>query len=84
MPGSVRFNQEFVDAKGKVHPRFRPDAQRIRKTDSGRLVVDVYEVRSKDQKAEFMNDKVQRYKDILGDQAGEIKWGEPVNDNTRR
>ncbi|HEX4145042.1 MAG TPA: hypothetical protein VHY91_16165 [Pirellulales bacterium] len=81
---SVRFNQQLVDTNGKAYSEFLPDVQRVRRTADGRLLVDVYEVQSKTQNAAFMNAKKQRYKDVLGDQAGDIDWGPPSKGEKRQ
>jgi hypothetical protein len=81
---SVRFHQQLVDANGKAHSEFKPDVQRVRRTADGRLVVDVYEVQSEAQDDLFMNAKKQRYKDLLGDQAGVVDWGRPTTGEKRQ
>ncbi len=79
-----RFNQQLVDADGNAVPGLQPDAQRIRLLPDGRRVVDVLEVRSvNSQSPAFMNRKMQRYRDVLGDQAGDIRWIDPI-DTARR
>lgn len=79
----ARFNQDLVDANGVPIPGFRPDAQRIRVTPDGRRVVDITEVRSPTQTPAEMDAKIKRYREVLGDQAGEINWIEPI-DNARK
>jgi len=69
----ARFNQQLVGPEGTKLSNLTPDAQRIR-TD---LRVDVYEVQSPSQSRSFMNRKMSRYREILGDSAGEVWWEEP-------
>jgi hypothetical protein len=66
----ARFNQELVGSDGRSLSKLKPDAQRIR-TD-GRI--DITEVQSSSQSVDFMNRKIQTYKNILGNKAGEVKW----------
>jgi len=73
----TRFNQDLVDANGNRVPGVRPDAQRIRKLPDGRRVVDVVEVQSPSQTAKFMDDKIQKIKDLLGPDAGDVYWISP-------
>lgn len=78
----ARFNQNLVDVNGNEVPGFRPDAQRIRTTPSGR-VVDVVEVQSRSQTDAFMDQKVAAMKKALGSQAGDIIWVPPEKNATR-
>jgi len=78
-----RFNQDLVDTAGNCVPRFRPDAQRIRRLADGHRVVDVIEVQSRSQSDEFMNDKVRDIRRALGRDAGDIRWIPPMPGATR-
>ena len=73
----VRFNQDLVDTHGNRIPGLRPDVQRIRKAEDGRLVVDVMEIRSPDQTRAQMNAKKEKYRALLEGQAGVIDWKDP-------
>lgn len=66
----ARFNQALVDGDGNQISGMRPDAQRVRADGK----IDVLEVRSPSQSDAFMNAKKQKYKDLLGDKAGDIEW----------
>jgi hypothetical protein len=74
----VRYNQALSDGENQLS-RIKPDVQRVR-TDGK---IDVEEVRSKSQKEGFMDKKIQKIKDILGDKAGEVKWREPESTPNR-
>lgn len=78
-----RFNQQLTDVNGNKASNLKPDAQSTRMTRDGKLVKDVTEVRSPSQSEKFMNEKVQKLRDQLGDQAGDVKWIEP-RDAARR
>jgi hypothetical protein len=70
----ARFNQALVDADGNQISNMRPDAQRVRADGK----IDVLEVRSDSQTPAFMEEKMQKYRDLLGDQAGDIDWINPT------
>jgi hypothetical protein len=74
----VRYNQALSDGENQLS-KIKPDVQRVR-TDGK---IDVEEVRSKSQKDRFMDKKIQKIKDILGEKAGEVKWREPENTPNR-
>jgi len=74
----VRFNQALSDGENQ-QSNLRPDVQRVR-TDGK---IDVIEVRSPSQTRDFMNSKIDKYKEILGERAGDAKWVEAGNTPTR-
>ncbi|MGH8018472.1 MAG: hypothetical protein ACREIA_09310, partial [Opitutaceae bacterium] len=73
----ARFNQTLTNANGEKVSNLRPDAQVTRTTESGAKVKDVTEVISPTQKPAFMDKKVETIKNILGNEAGEVKWIDP-------
>ena len=74
----TRYNQKLIGPENRKAGELQPDVQTIRNKwfGFGRKVVDVTEIRSDSQSPAFMDRKVERYKRILGRDAGKIQWKE--------
>jgi hypothetical protein len=69
----ARYNQQTVGPNGRKYSNLTPDAQRLRIDGK----VDIFEVQSPSQSPTFMDRKMQRYLDILSEDAGNVWWEAP-------
>ncbi len=80
----VRFNQGLRDAEGNRVRGYNPDVQSLRVGPDGHIVRDVIEVRSRTQSRTFMDNKINKMKEALGDQAGDVRWVQRQRDARRQ
>jgi hypothetical protein len=63
---------------------YNPDVQSLRVGPDGHIVRDVIEVRSRTQSRTFMDNKINKMKEALGDQAGDVRWVQRQRDARRQ